>query len=185
MHNREIEVKFLEIDKSALIEKLSSLGAKDQGEELITEQIFHDAEGDWYAQRKFARIRKTGKGIFFTFKHVEERTATGTIEIEFPITEPEKMKEFLEALGLVMDRAQEKKRHKFKLGDVIVDIDTWPKVPTYVELEGPSEEDIKTAAEKLGFDWSKGIFGTSDTVIREVYKIDLRKIQFFTFDKFE
>jgi adenylate cyclase, class 2 len=185
MNNREIEVKFLEIDKSALIDKLNSLGAKDQREELITEQIFHDAKGEWYAERKFCRIRKTGKGIFFTYKHVEQRTATGTVEIEFEITEPEKMKGFLEALGLIMDRAQEKRRHKFLLGEVIVDIDTWPKIPTYAELEGPSEDAIKDAAAKLGFDWSKGIFGTSDTVIREVYKLDLRKIHYFTFDKVE
>src|SRR6185503_20078092 len=100
MENREIEVKFLEIDKSALIDKLKSLGATDLGEELITEQIFHDAEGVWYAQRKFARIRTTSKGIYFTFKHVEERTATGTVEIEFKIDAPDKMKAFLEALGL-------------------------------------------------------------------------------------
>ncbi len=185
MENREIEVKFLEIDKSALIDKLHSLGATDKGEELITEQIFHDAAGEWYTQRKFARIRKTSTGIYFTFKHVEERTATGTVEIEFTITEPEKMKSFLEAMGLVMDREQEKRRHKFVLNDVIVDIDTWPTIPTYAELEGPSEESIREAATKLGFDWSKGVFGTSDTVIREVYKLDLRSIRHFTFDKMQ
>lgn len=182
MDNREIEVKFLEIDKSALIEKLKSLNAQDLGEEKITEQIFHDAKGEWYTQRKFGRIRTTKKGIFFTYKHVQQRTATGTIEIEFPITEPGKMKDFLEALGLIMDREQEKIRHKFMLGEVVVDIDTWPRVPTYVELEGPSEEAIKNAAAVLGFDWEKGVFGTADTVIREVYKIDLRTIPKFTFD---
>ncbi len=182
MENREIEVKFLEVEKSALIQKLQNLDAKDLGEELISEQIFHDAAGEWYKQRKFARIRKTGKGIFFTYKHVEQRTATGTVEIEFSIAEPGKVKSFLEALGLVMDREQEKRRHKFKLGEVIVDIDTWPKIPTYVELEGPSEEQIKEAAAKLGFDWTKGVFGTSDTVIREVYNLDLRNIPHFMFD---
>jgi len=185
MDNREIEVKFLEIDKENLIKSLISLGAQDFGEELITEQIFHDREGRWYQEGKFARIRTTGKGIFFTYKHVESRTATGTVEIEFGITEPEKMKVFLESMGLVMDRAQEKRRHKFRLGEVIVDIDTWPKIPTYVELEGPSEEAIKNAAVQLGFDYAQGVFGTSNVVIEEVYKIDLRKVPFFTFEKFK
>jgi adenylate cyclase, class 2 len=185
MKNREFEVKFLEIDKPVLIQKLSSLGAKELSEELITERIFHDAKGEWYRDRKFGRIRTTGKGVTFTYKHVEQRTATGTVEIEFSITEPEKMKDFLEALGLVMDREQEKRRHKFQLGEVIVDIDTWPTIPTYVELEGPSEEAIQEVAKQLGFDWSKGIFGTADTVIREVYKLDLRTIRHFTFDKVE
>ncbi|OGE87584.1 MAG: hypothetical protein A3J07_02600 [Candidatus Doudnabacteria bacterium RIFCSPLOWO2_02_FULL_49_13] len=182
MDNIEIEVKFLEIDKPKLIEKLVSLGAKDLGEEKITEKIFHDPEGKWYAERKFGRIRTTSKGVTFTYKHVKERTATGTTEIEFKITEPDKVKAFLEAMGLVMDREQEKIRHKFTLADVIVDIDTWPRVPTYVELEGLSEEAIKSAAANLGFDWGKAVFGTADTVIREVYKIDLKAIRHFTFD---
>ena len=185
MLNREIEVKFLEIDKQKLIDSLNLFKAQDKGEEFISEQIFHDPEGKWYTERKFGRIRKTGKGIFFTYKHVLERTATGTVEIEFEIKEPEKMRAFLEALGLVMDRAQEKRRHKFKLDNVVVDIDTWPKIPTYVELEGESEEAIKSLAAKLGFDWSKGVFGTSDTVIREVYNLDLQKIKYFTFEKVE
>ena len=185
MENREIEVKFLEINKPALLGKLNALGADDLGEELITEQIFHDAAGEWYTERKFARIRKTGKSIFFTYKHVEQRTATGTVEIEFPITNPGKMKDFLEALGLVMDRKQEKRRHKFMLGEIIIDIDTWPKIPTYAELEGPSEEAIKNAASKLGFDWSKGVFGTASQMIEEVYHIPVRSLRYFMFDRVE
>ncbi len=185
MDNREIEVKFLEIDKDQFVSKLKSLDAEDVVDELITEQIFHDPDGQWLKQNKFARIRRTGKGIFFTFKHSEQRTATGVLEIEFKIEEPEKMKAFLEAIGLVMDREQEKRRHKFKLGEVIVDIDTWPKVPTYVELEGPSEESIKDAASKLGFDYTKGVFGTASEVIEEVYKIPVNKLRYFTFAKAE
>src|SRR3989338_3793981 len=132
LENREIEVKFLEVDKNALIEKLNALHAVDLGEELITEQIFHDAKGEWPKDTKFGRIRKTKNGYFFAYKHSQQRTATGVLEIEFKIEEPAKLKAFLEELGLVMDRENEKYRHKFKLNDVVVDIDTWPKVPTYV-----------------------------------------------------
>ena len=185
MENIEIEAKFLEIDKDELIKKLLELGAEDKGEELITQQVFHDPEKKWYAKKKFCRIRTTGKGIFFTYKHVQANTATGTVEIEFPLSDPEKMKTFLEHMGLVMDRNDEKRRHKFMLGEVIVDIDTWPTIPTYVELEGPTEEAIKDVANKLGFDWSKAVFGTADTVIREVYKLDLSKVRLFTFQKIE
>lgn len=183
MENIEIEVKFLEIDKDALIKKLLELGADDKGEELITQEIFHDPEKKWYAEHKFCRIRKTGKGIFFTYKHVQADTATGTTEIEFALAQPEKMKAFLEHIGLVMDRSDEKRRHKFMLGEVVVDIDTWPTIPTYVELEGPSEAAIKDAADKLGFDWSRAVFGTADMVIKERYKLDLSKVNFFTFEK--
>lgn len=184
MDNIEIEAKFLEIDKPKLIKQLLSLGATDLGEDTLTQQVFHDSAGKWYKQKRFCRIRKTNKGIFFAYKHVKAQNAIGTTEIEFAIEDPSKMKALLEELGLVMDREDEKLRHKFQLGEVIVDIDTWPKIPTYVELEGPSEEAIRRAASKLGFDWSKAVFGTADTVIREIYKLDLSKIRYFTFNRF-
>ena len=38
--NKEIEVRFLEVDKSGLKEKLLSLGGADLGEELTEEIIF-------------------------------------------------------------------------------------------------------------------------------------------------
>lgn len=185
MDNREIEVKFLEIDKPALIERLLVLGAEDLGDELIGEQIFYDMEKKWINDHKFVRIRSTSKGIFLTYKHTESRTATGTVEIEFEISEPAKVTAFLEAMDLALFRAQEKKRHKFRLGEVIIDIDTWPKIPTYVELEGPTEESIRSTAKKLGFEWSKGIFGTAAQVIEEVYRIPVRQLRYFTFDKAE
>jgi len=185
MSNVEIEVKFLEVDKTELIEKLLLLGAKDLGEEKIWEEIFYDQAGEWKKQNKFGRIRTTNKGSYFTYKHSRERTATGVTEIEFAITEPDKLRAFLETMGLVMNRNNEKLRHKFMLGEVTVDIDTWPKVPTYVELEGPSEEAIKAAAAKLGFDWSKGVFGTAAQVIEEVYKLPVTTYRYFTFDRVE
>lgn len=185
MENREIEVKFLEIDKPKLIEQLKSLGAHDLGEELLTQQIFVDKAGNWHQERKFVRIRKTSKGVFVTYKHVQERTAEGTEEIEFTVNEPEKVNAFLQALGLAITREDEKRRHKFMLGEVVVDIDSWPKVPTYVELEGPSEAAIKEATSKLGFDWSKGVFGTATMVVEEVYKIPMSSYRYFTFDRVE
>lgn len=185
MKNREIEVKFLEIDKQKLIEKLLLLGAKDQGDEKITEQIFYDKDRKWIQEHKFVRLRTTSKATFFTYKHTQDKTVSGVLEIEFKITEPEKVKDFLEVMGLMLSRKQEKQRHKFILDDVIVDIDTWPKVPTYVELEGPNEEAIKKAAQTLGFDWNKGVFGTAAEVIEDVYHLPVRSFKYFTFERVE
>ena len=32
-----------------------------------------------------------------------------------------------------------------------IDIDTWPMLPTYVEIEGKSEEEVMTVVKKLGY----------------------------------
>ena len=186
MENREIEAKFLEINKNELIAKLQNLGAKDLGEDLVRDIIFYDKDGKWKDDGKtFARIRNSKQGMTLTYKNEEAETALGMEEIEFGIDNIEKAKEFLGAVGLVLSREQEKKRHKFKFGEATVDIDTWPGVPTYVELEGPSEESIKQAAEDLAFDWSQAVFGNAGRVLKKYYGIPIFNLRYFTFDKVE
>ena len=75
--DKEIEVRFLEIDKEALIKKLEHLGAIDLGKDFLREVIFYDKAGKWqYEEKKFVRIRSTREGIFLAFKHTTEDTAT-------------------------------------------------------------------------------------------------------------
>lgn len=184
--NREIEVRFLEIDLPLLQQKLTALKAIDFGEDCLKEIIFYDQAGKWqYQEKKFVRLRKTKAGIFVAYKNQQEETATGTEEIEFTVDNWDKAKEFLERIGLVAFREQEKKRHSYKLGKVMVDIDTWPKVPTYVELEGPSERSLKEAAAKLGLDWSTVVFEAPRFVIERHYHIPVSKLKYFTFSRIE
>lgn len=107
--NREIEVRFLEIDKDALIKKLKQLNAVDNGAELIKEIIFYDKDMKWLAEWKFVRLRQDKNGFWLTFKKTEEFTLASTIEIETKVDNWDKAKEFIEAIGLVAFREQEKK----------------------------------------------------------------------------
>ncbi|KKR61850.1 hypothetical protein A2643_00130 [Candidatus Nomurabacteria bacterium RIFCSPHIGHO2_01_FULL_39_220] len=65
---KEIETRFLEIDKNELVKKLVSVGAVDRGEEKPEEIIFHAADGSWIGKRKFVRLRKTRDKIKLTYK---------------------------------------------------------------------------------------------------------------------
>lgn len=185
MSSKEIETRFLDIDKDALITKLHEQGAEDHGEDFLREIVFYDKENTWQDQQKFVRIRENRNGVTLTYKHQEEMSIDGTTEIEFAISDREKGKQFLEAVGLVAFREQEKKRHTFTLDNVTIDIDTWPSIPAYVELEGVSEADIKQVAEKLGFDWSKAIFENAKIVIEKYYHLPVSTLRFFTFSKIE
>lgn len=186
MENREIEAKFLDVDKEGLIAKLKSLGAEDLGEDFLREIIFYDKDLKWQKEKKrIMRLRKTSKGTFLTFKHDEDGSVAGMKELEITVSDMAKAKMILEEIGLVAYREQEKQRHKFKFGEVIVDIDQWPKIPAYVEIEGPSEEAIKAAAEKLGFEWGKAVFGISGVVIEKYYGIPVYQLRKFKFEKVE
>lgn len=184
--NREIEVRFLEIDKDALIATLISLGATDFGEDFLTDTIYYDKAMTWReAGDKTVRLRQNKKGAKVAYKNHFEHSAHGTTEYEISVDNPDIAHLLLEAIGLEAYRKQEKKRHSLKLGEVMFDIDTWPRMPTYVELEGPSEDALKIAAEKVGLLWEKVIFENPRTVIEKYYNIPVGNMKYFTFDRFE
>lgn len=186
MDYREIEVRFLEINKDLLISRLREIGAEDLGEDFLREMIFYDKDGKWLENRRqMVRIRATKRGTYLTYKNQYEDSATGTEEIELQITDPEKVEVLLDRLGYPMYRKQEKRRHTFKFEEVIVDIDTWPRVPTYVELEGPSEDALKAVSAKLNLDWQKAVFENPRIVIEKYYHIPVSKLRYFTFDRVE
>jgi adenylate cyclase class 2 len=180
---KEIETRFLEIDKDELVKKLVSLGAVDKGEEKLDEIIFHAADGSWLGKRKFVRIRKTKDKIKLSYKENIAQRVDSAREIELEVSDMEKCSEFLEKVGLKAMRRLEKYRHTFQLGDVAVDIDTWPKIPTYVEVEGPSVEALQNVCKKLGLDWEKRFDGDAREVFRK-YGYDLDKIDVITFNEF-
>lgn len=182
-NNREIEVRFLNIDPKSIIEKLKRLKAKDEGEYNILETIFYDKNKTWIKKGKFVRLRKAKNKIFVSYKHHQKHTATGTYEIEFEVNDFNKAKDFIENLGLIAFRIQEKKRHTFKLENVILDIDTWPTIPTYLEIEGESEEDLKDIVQKLDLDWKKAVFENAKIVIEKYYKVPVSTYKYFTFKK--
>ena len=78
----------------------------------------------------------------------------------------------------------EKYRHTFELDGVVVDIDTWPKIPVFVELEGNSVDDLKLVAQKLGLIWENRFDGDPRFVYKK-YGFDFDKIRTVTFNKFE
>lgn len=180
----EFETRFLEINKEELISKLLKLGAVDKGEFKLKEEIFYDNDLIWLKQNKFIRIRKKGEKITLTYKHNQEQKVDSAKEIEFEISSMDAASNFLNALDLIKYRVIEKYRHTFELEGVTFDIDTWPKIPVYVELEGNSVEEIKMVAEKLGFNWDKR-FDKDARYVFNHYGYDFDNIRTVTFDKFE
>lgn len=182
--NREIEVRFLEVDVPKLTVKLAAAGAEDGGEELLREIIFYGNDVTAEA-RKFIRLRQERAGTFMTFKHHQEFSATGTREVEVKVDDLARARVLLEALGFAAFREQEKRRHAFTLGTVHVDIVTWSKLPPLVELEGPNEDGLRAAARELGLDWAHVELRDNRAVIEEQYGIPVSKLRYFTFSRVE
>lgn len=181
----EIEVRFLEINKEALIDRLKQLNAKDLGEVILDERIIYDDTLSWRENGKFLRLRTSNGHTKLAYKHRTQLTVDGVEEIEFEVSNVEAAEALLDRLGYKAYRHQQKKRHTFTLENVTVDIDTWPRIPTYVELEGSSEDDLKKAAALLDLDWNNVELRTPTLLIEEKYQIPVSHMKWFTFERFE
>lgn len=186
MESKEIECRFLEVDKGALVKKLRALGAEDEGESLLRETIIYDRELKWRDEMKFLRLRTMGaRGTVLTYKEHRAHTVDGTYEIEVSVEDHKTMEHLLTAIGFVAFRHQEKMRHTFRLDGVTLDIDTWPRIPAYVEMEGASEAALKAAAGAVGYDWKDADLHNARWVIENKYGIPVGNLHWFTFGRCE
>lgn len=145
---------------------------------------FFDKAHEWQkANVKRGRVRSDKHGISLSFKHwIEPGKADGVREIEVGVSDFDKTIQILDELGFYVHREQEKKRHTFMLGEVVFDIDTWPLIPSYVEIEGPSENALKDAAQVIGFNWNEAVFLSPKGVFQK-YGIDLNFVKRLTFQE--
>ncbi len=184
MENIEIEARFLNISVDEIKNKILLHGATDLGENIFEETIFYNKDLSWRNEGKFVRLRVTSNKNVLTYKHIYSETISGAEEVELNIESPNRMKLFLEKIGLVQFRVQQKKRHSFKIDNVYLDIDQWPLIPPYLEIEGPSEVEVMRVANVIGLDWEKATFIDARKII-ESYGYDVSKYTYFTFEKCE
>ena len=67
------------------------------------------------------------------------------------------------------------------LDGVEIDIDSWPLIPTYLEIEGKDEESVLKMIEKLELDKEKVTTLDVQSVYKEVYNIDIETIKVLKF----
>ena len=99
-----------------------------------------------------------------------DRTLHGTKEISLEVSDFENACALFEATGLVVKAYQETKREKWQVENCEVTIDTWPWIPTFVEIEGPSEEVVRTTAGQLGFEWGDALFGSVENAYQTYFE---------------
>lgn len=148
----EYEVRVLEIDKEQLVSKLEELGAKKEGEYFQRRYVYDfipKRENEWI------RLRTNGFKTTLTYKNIKTGTIDGTEELEIEVSDFEDTNKLLEVLGYKNKGFQENKRIRYILDNVEVDIDTWPMIPTYIEIEGNSEKEILNIINRLGIDKEK------------------------------
>lgn len=178
MHT-EYEVRVLEIDKDKLIKKLENLGAKKIADFDYKRRIFNFNP---VTDKKWIRLRTDGNKTSLTIKELKSLEIDGTKEMEIEVSDFEETNNILNELGYYSHTYQENKRTRYVLNDVELDIDTWPYIPTYLEIEGKDEQAVRDMIKLLEVDESKVTSIDVQGVFRTFYNIEISNIPVVSFD---
>ena len=171
----EIEVKFLDIDPEKIQEKLKSTGANKIGEYFYRRQVFDYPGFTLDKKAAWVRLRDEGDKIILSFKqrlgttsHDGTTSDIGMKEVEVIVSDFNKTAELLLNIGMIYKFYEENKRIRWKKEDIEFDIDFWPKLNPFLEIEAPSWEKIDEAVKILGLNPAdKKIFSTF-----QIYKMN-------------
>ena len=65
------------------------------------------------------------------------------------------------------------KRHTFTLDNISFDIDQWPNISPYLEIEAENETQLKKAVEAVELDWSNGTFKSVAKILTEDFNLPI------------
>lgn len=184
----EIEIKFLNIDPRALTEKLLSLGARKVADYHYRRIVFDYPDFSLDKKGAWLRLRDEGEKITLTFKQrlakdVHSLTGDeGMYEKETIVKDFDATREILLKTGLIEKMYQENKRTRYMLDGVECDVDVWPLLEPYLEIESDSWDKVYAVAEKLGFKKEDAKIFSANQIYR-LKGLDDRNYTKLTFDE--
>ena len=186
----EIELKILEINKKEVISRIKKLKPKPQKlfEGLVRVKYFDFPDKRIYRKKNLLRLRqfipkrkksyielvyKICKGVKNGCKYFDE------IEFTLPNGNFQKLSKFFKQLCLKQALYYEKKRTLYRYGKTKFEIDEHPRIPVFLEIEGPSPSAIKKAITWLGLGNNEQSSETIEELLKRKYpRVKLNKLTF-------
>jgi adenylate cyclase class 2 len=173
MHQTEYRVKILDVDGAEIRKRIKKLGVDSYIKKVLRRHVYSSMgeEADM-----MIGLRDDGKDVTLSVKDLFGDELDEDVDVEIGVDNFDKANAMLERFGFSSSHYQEHKRITFKLDEVEVHVDYWPKLPPYVEIIGHDQEDVEKAVEKLGFKMSDT---TTEGVVK-VYKkhgINVREVK--------
>ena len=135
---------------------------------------------------KWVRLRESNNKVKIALKQIYNRKVVDGIrqhsindvkEIEIEIDSIENGKLILAELGYYPKNYQEKKRISYRFTkNVYIDIDIWPHIPAYLEIEADNEELVYSVLTYLGYNKFDAKFLNADDVFT-FYGLDMYSFQ--------
>jgi len=160
--SRETEVKFRVADFAAVRRALRKAGAGYLQTVVQTDRYYDTPDRSLLKSDRGIRIRmvrclRSARGPIddrpqLTYKGPGDPHSTAKIrpEIQTRADSPEVVEKILGTCGLVMTLSVQKRRATYRLGRCTVELDELPLIGRFVEIEGPDEGAVLSAARRLG-----------------------------------
>ncbi|MDT0609027.1 class IV adenylate cyclase [Streptomyces lancefieldiae] len=166
----EFEAKTLDIDPDKMAQLIRDAGGTQQTEPRLMRRYVYDTipavPGRW------VRLRDTGAGTTLCVKEIRTDAVDGTHETEVTVDSFEETAALLRLTGLTPRGYQENRRTSYTLGAVRLEVDEWPRIPPYLEIEADTETRVWEAAAALGIDRDR-LTSINTTKVYAMYGIDL------------
>ena len=149
----EIEIKFAVKDTKAVTEKLRKLGFRVAvGRHREKNYLFDDAGASLRKAGKLLRVRQTPSNQTVTYKGPISANSKlkRREEIECRVEQADVLMRILQESGFSIQTEYSKYRTVFEKDGFNISLDE-TEAGNYIEVEGPSEEDVTKLGEKLGY----------------------------------
>lgn len=112
----------------------------------------------------YVRIRDEGDKVTMSAKqYATDGKMDSQKEYETTVKDFDTTQQILLSAGLTQTGFQENKRETWEMPDgTLVELETWPQLPNYLEIEGKSEDAVKKTASLLSLDWDDHIVQSND-----------------------
>lgn len=175
----EFEVFFLDIDVDDIQRKLSEIDAQKEGEYFYRRRVFDYPDFRMNKDYAWLRLRDEGEKVMLAFKKwVRDEEKMKEIEVE--VGDFEAVTHILKSIGLIEKHYAENKRIRWTKDGTEFDVDFWPELEPYLEIEAQNWEKVNEAIASLGLDPKDQRRGSvSDVYAEKGIKVnDLSRITF-------
>lgn len=174
----EYEVKFFPINLEEMRQKLQDVRASLKTPERLMRRCAFAADANPGMTCTYIRIRDEGDKVTMSAKqHAIDSKMDSQKEYETTVKDFETTHQILLSAGLTQTGYQENKRETWRMLDgTLIELETWPQLPNYMEIEGKSSEAVQKAAELLGLDWNEHIVQSNDHLYVRHLGIDRKAV---------
>lgn len=177
--DQEIEVKFFPIDIAEIRKKLEAIGATVKSPMRLMRRKVYGGEANATMGCTYGRVRDEGDVITMSAKYsAQNNDIASQMEAQITVNDFQKATQVLECFGLIPTDYQENRRETWLLSDgTLVELEEWPDLPAYLEIEAGSVESLKSITLRLGLRWDDHLTDPTDALYMAHHNLSKEEVR--------